>query len=256
MKKIITNSRTYIPTKEELEQMKEILQHSNISTYNYNSIYDINSYCLAKKIEIILLNGGLEYFGSDIKDDYQIVSKIIKYYPADIWCTSFANDISLAKEIISMNKVKDYDIGLENINYLSSELYNNYEFIDNVIKNLLDTLRTYKEYRYNYFPNKLLDEIFEKKLSKDYLNYHYLDINNENILHIEPSYILDISDTKFQDREFSHDEEITRLRKGNALARAIRGYSLRYGIYSSYEKTNDETNKKLVKFLDEHRQNN
>lgn len=255
MKEINTSSRIYIPSIKDLEKMKEILQNSHMQDDCYNKNYNIDSYCLAKKVEIILSNGGLEYFDNEIKYDYNIVSKVIKYYPQDIWCTPFANDISLAKKIISNNENNNYKFGLDNIGSLSSELYENSEFIDNVIKNLLEILRVYPKYRFEYPTNELLDKIFAKKLSSQYLNGHYLDINNENILYIEPSYILDMDDSEFCDREFKEDKRLTSLRKGNALTKAIKGYATRYGIYSSYEKANEDTYKKLVRFLNEHKNN-
>ena len=55
------NKKVYVPTTEELEELKKILQKTN--TYrNEKTLYE---YLVAKTVELIVANGGLEFFSQN-----------------------------------------------------------------------------------------------------------------------------------------------------------------------------------------------
>lgn len=243
------NKKVYIPSIEELEELEKIISNSNIISTNNN--FDLYSYCLAKKIEIILACGGLEHFGQEEKEDYTIVKSVIKYYPSDIWCTPYNNDIYIAKEIIFNNKTQ-YKFGLDNVQFLSPKLLNENVFIKDVIDALLKTLMFNNEYRFEYADSIILNNIFLKQLSKEHIN----SPNYQQLLKIEPAYILDIDKNNFNNTYYTNDE-ITKLRQANTFANAIHSYSSRYGIHNTYENSEEKEvkQKKLVRFLQENKNN-
>lgn len=248
--------KVYVPSIEELNELKKIILKSNIAIINQDKNFDLYSYCLAKKIEIILANGGLEFFGSDEKNDYSIVSNVIKYYPSDIWCTPYKNDPDLAKNIIIDNKPK-YNFGLDNAQFIGPELLDDCSFVSEVINTLLENLRIDPYYRFEYIDSTILNNIFLKKISPKYMEFtsYY-----KPLLEIEPAYILDTSKNKFLEEWFNcyydNNDEITELHQANALAYAIHEYASRYGVNYSDVNSYDEKEKKykkLVLFLQEHK---
>lgn len=252
---MVENKKVYIPNQNELEKMDMILANNQQNDSN------LIKYLQAKQIEYIIAQGGLEFFDSDIKNDIDIVEKVIRYIPADIWCTPFNSDKDLAKIIIENNYPKqEVDYGLDYLNCLSANLYQNADFVLLVVQKLNKILKEKPNYRFNYQNNSLLSSIFATTILK-YLKMEEITIEQElqlykELIEIEPSYITKInmaSILKSYNIKYEINYYYANIKLANDLYEAIENYADRYNVkVKNYlPKEKQIKYKKLTRFLEE-----
>jgi len=245
----------YIPDELEMEKLDEILSYNNIY-FNSNSLY---YYCLTKKIELIIAHGGFSKFNNLDYEDLDIVKGIIKYIPTDIRYTNYNNRLEIVKLIIERNdKVNiDYGSGLFNLNLVDKNLYEDSQFFKFIVGILYASINQNNAYRFTYKNNLLLDNIFGRKIDSKLLSsFTSNDSVIQQLLEIEPSYILDFSDSTFGKKI---DDKVL-SRKASATTYAILRYAARFNVevlnedYDKYNKNEkDKKCKQLIKFLQENK---
>lgn len=226
--------RVYIPSINELKEMQSLLK----------SPKTIYKYCLAKKIEYIVANGGLEYFNEEEKNNRDVVSGVINFIPSDIWCTPFNEDINLASQVLFTKKSANKEYGLDYLGLISPKLLNDDIFTSRLLLQLSEILKTDPRYRFTYISSKFLDTLFEKKLFTTYKKDIFY-----TLIEIEPSYILEIDESQITSYEGLLDV---------TLSLSITEYTRRMGVavkeYDNIIKPKHPKTKKLVKFLMDHKE--
>lgn len=250
------NKKVYVPTTEELEELKKILQKTN--TYrNEKTLYE---YLIAKKVELIVANGGLEFFSQNEKEDYDIVYGVTNFYKEDIWCTPFTSS-PIAKKIILTDKIMDTEYGLDYLDRIDNKLCNDKEFVCQIVSKLKTILQKDPNYRFVYQNNKLLNDIFERKLSTNIIK-SCIKNDISSLTGIEPTYMLEISDEFIFATHYSA-EDYENLKNNKNFKESFKSYYLNKAIETYYHnyinnpitKTSElkEKNKKLIRFLNEHK---
>lgn len=254
MEGFMEEKKVYIPSMNEISNMQSIVNDNTIGSRG--SVYN---YCLAKRIEYIVLNGGLECFSDEVRSDREIAKKVLRFCPNDL--ILYYNDFELAKEVMGNVYHDGVRSGIDYINLTSRRMQNSPEFVHYIVTYLAEYLNKYPDYRFNYVDNKLLNNIFSGNILDNFningLSYRKRVEFFEALSMIEPAYILK-SDKKYYDHYRVFVDEMIDTCYANHLVNSINAYANRYGISNANNdinivKSNNDKCKKLVKFLDEKR---
>ncbi|MCI6002259.1 MAG: hypothetical protein MRZ37_03850 [Tenericutes bacterium] len=244
--------KVYIPSMNEISTMQSIVNDNTIGSRG--SVYN---YCLAKRIEYIVFNGGLECVSDEIRNDREIAKKVLRFCPNDL--IFYYNDFELAKEVIGNIYHNDVRSGIDYINLTSCRMQNSPEFVHYIVTYLAEYLNKYPDYRFNYVDNKLLNTLFSGNILDNFdingLSYRKRVEFFEALSMIEPAYILK-TDKKYYDHYRVFVDEMIDTCYANHLVNSIIAYANRYGISSINNNvdilnSNNDNCKKLVKFLKE-----
>ena len=241
--------KVYIPTKEELLELQELSK-------NTKQIYQ---YIYTKTIEILVLEGVLSKEKGMLKVAYEkfkeypeIAYAICKMYPSEIDKVEEAQyDINLCCEML--DGLKRQDDTIKGLDEILPRFENNYgvlsnrSVIDATSKKLVEHLPSYPQYRFEYKPNSLLDNIFSCEIETNFIS----QTSVSNFLAIDPIYVT----------KFSH-YYLRNINKQMEIERALYRYTTRYGISDNvgreyYTKdiisNPDDKTKKLIRCLEHHK---
>ena len=236
--------KVYIPTEEELQQ----LNYLGIDTYKY---------LLAKTVEAVIMEDIIYDYVDMLDITYEELSefKEIKYaicgiYPERIATSNYAKkDIELCRTLIDRISRQDNTIyQLDILSYfdLESSIISDSIVIQNTIKKLSEHLTTNPRYRFDYKePNILLDNIFACEIPLENI------ANNlqHELLSIDPIYITKLGlDLDIEKRNYSQN-------KSFYLSRGLARYTNRYHLENIDRNNQGEKTKKLIRYLDSHKQN-
>ncbi len=247
--------KVYMPTMDELYQMQDLGA-------------DVEKYLLVKAIESLALEGRVLTARGGIfklaykylRENPEIAYAICRMYPEEIKYSEIAqNDIRLLWDLLGQSeKPQDasgkqfyqtiYD--LDNLAHFEhgAGMLMNQRTVRYTIEELDKKLPKVPEYRFDYRPNSLLDNIFSCNLPIDTINRFIYKLTK-----IEPGYALKVEKQRL-DKEPIGRKAI--LREG------MKDYIKRYGIeithYRKFEQrdilTNPDTNvKRLLKCIKEHK---
>lgn len=244
--------KVYIPSSCKLKAMDGILCKNGLGK---SAIF---KYMLAKEVEVIVAQGGLEFFNEDIKEDTVITSKVINFIPSDIWCTSLSDNREYATSVVLKNyHDTSSKYGLDYLDCISSSLYRDSAFVASVLDKLVGILDEDPSYRFSYEGSMFLNKVFDCKLLDD---LKLDDIYRTRILklltNIEPAYMLKYDLSLIKNGDGSYHDSI--------LDEALEKYASRYGFYLNYHNkllneddslTNLKSirSKKLVKFFEDNK---
>ena len=234
--------KVYIPTMEEI-----LCINNNINGGAYN-------FLLNKTIEAMIM-ADVIYEEEDMFDvaydkfpEYpEILYSIAKMYPEKIKEHERArNDIDLCVKLIPALKQQNKSIyGLDGMTQFSDSVLQNPNVIRQTIKTLSEQLQNNPRYRFEYFgPNQILDDIFARDINIDTI---YPELAAA-ITYIEPAYFPKLYYTLMKTKKNNQ-------RLYYQLHDSVVNYSFRYGINGSGYKIEDEKTKKLIRHLDEHKNN-
>lgn len=236
--------KVYIPTEEELQQ----LEYLGIDTYKY---------LLSKTTETLIMEDVI-YNETDMLDiTYEQLSEfpeltyaISRIYPEKIASSVYARkDIELCRLLTSKLSRQDNSIyQLDTLSYfdLESSIISDNIVIQNTIKNLSEHLSTNPRYRFDYKElNILLDNIFDCEIPIENIatNLQY------ELLSIDPIYITKLGlDLEKEKRDYFQN-------KAFYLSRGLAKYTNRYHLENIDRTNQQEKTKKLIRYLDSHKQN-
>lgn len=236
--------KVYIPTEEELQQ----LNYLGINPYNY----------LFSKVTETLIMEDIIYGEIDMLDTAyeqlsefpEIIYAISRIYPEKIASSEYARkDIDLCRLLTSKISRQDNSIyQLDTLSYfdLESSIISDNIVIQNTIKNLSEHLSTNPRYRFDYKePNILLDNIFDCEIPIENIatNLQY------ELLSIDPIYITKLGlDLEKEKRDYFQN-------KAFYLSRGLARYTNRYHLENIDRTNQQEKTKKLIRYLDLHKQN-
>ena len=236
--------KVYIPTEEELQQ----LNYLGIDTYKY---------LLSKTIETLIMED-IIYNETDMLDiTYEQLSEfpeltyaISRIYPEKIASSVYARkDIELCRLLTSKLSRQDSSIyQLDTLSYFDgeSDVMSDIIVTQNTIKNLSEHLTSTPRYRFDYKePNILLDNIFSCEIKAENIA---LNLQQE-LLSIDPIYITKLGlDLDKEKRNYSQN-------KAFYLSRGLAKYTNRYHLENIDRTNQQEKTKKLIRYLDSHKQN-
>lgn len=236
--------KVYIPTEEELQQ----LNYLGINPYNY---------LLSKTVETLIMEDiiygeidMLDIAYEQLSEFPELVYSICKIYPEAIASSELASkNIDLARLLTKKIIREDKTIyQLDNLSYFDqeSDVISDIIVIENTVKNLSEHLTSTPRYRFDYRgPNILLDNIFSCELPIDFLSTDLYD----DLISIDPIYITKLGiDLDKEKRNYSQ-------KKSFGLSRGLIRYLSRYNMEEPNSNDQQEKTKKLIRYLDSHKQN-
>ena len=236
--------KVYIPTDEELQQ----LNYLGIDTYKY---------LLAKTIEAIIMEdviydetNMLDVTYEELTEFKELTYAIAKMYPEKIALSENAKkDIELCRLLTSkLSRCDDSIYQLDVLSYfdLKSSVISDNIVIQNTIKNLSEHLTRTPRYRFDYKePNILLDNIFACKIPLENIEGNL----QHELLSIDPIYIIKLG---------LNLDEVKKNYTQNKLfdlSRGLTRYTNRYHLEDIDRTNQQEKTKKLIRYLDSHKQN-
>ena len=199
--------KVYIPTSEELEDMKKKMQTPD---------YMIYQYLMAKTIETLIMEDvmyeEIDMFEVAYKHflDYpEIKYGLAKLYPEKISTSKYASqDSNLCSKIIldwtSNHYINEKNHPIENLDNLTlfnNSVLQNPKVIEATIYALATSLHKYPKYRFTYQePNDLLDAIFSGEILEENLRVGQIKAGLSNIDPIYNIKIRQILQSKIQNQ--------------------------------------------------------
>ena len=238
--------KVYIPTQDELLELQELSTNTKL----------IYQYIFTKTLEVLVLEGVLSPEKGMLKIAYEKFSEypelayaICKMYPSEIDKVEEAQyDINLCCEMLNaIHKQDDTIKGLDEILPRFENSLGNRSVIDATTKKLVEHLPSYPQYRFEYKPNSLLDDIFSCEIETPFVSQSSV----KNFLVIDPVYI-----TKFSEYHLRNIDK--RIETERTLYRYIARYGINENVgrecYSKdiISKPDDKT-KKLIRYLEHHK---
>lgn len=236
--------KVYIPTEEELQQ----LNYLTVDTYKY---------LLAKTVEAIIMEdviydetNMLDVTYEELSEFKELTYAIAKIYPEKIALSKNAKkDIELCRLLTSkLSRCDNSSYQLDVLAYfdLESSVISDNIVIQNTIKNLSEHLTRTPRYRFDYKePNILLDNIYACEIPTENISTKL----QYELLSIDPIYItklgLDLDKEKIN---YSQN-------KSFYLSRGLTKYANRYHLENIDRTNQQEKAKKLIRYLDSHKQN-
>ena len=235
--------KVYIPTEDEIEKLKYL----GINSYQY---------LLSKTVETLIMEDVI-YEDIDMFDVAyeELHIEEIRYalammYPEKIASSEFAsNDLDLCRMLTKRVFREDKAIyQLDNLSYFNQDwiITGDDIVIENVSKFLAEHLTSQPRYRFDYKePNKILDDIFACEIDSDAITPKTYD----DLLSIDPIYITKLGlDLDKEKRNYSQNRSF-------GLSRGLVRYIYRYNMEKVDRTNQQEKVKKLVRYLDSHKQN-
>ena len=236
--------KVYIPNEEEIQQ----LNYLGIDTYKY---------LLAKTVEALIMED-IVYDEIDMMDNAyeqfdefkELTYAIARIYPERIATSINARkDINLCRLITSKLSREDKSIyQLDAISYFGDEspvMFDNI-VIENTIKRLSEHLTSAPRYRFDYKePNILLDNIFGCEIPLENIKENL----QHELLSVDPIYITKLGlDLDVEKRNYAQN-------KAFYLSRGLTRYANRYYLENIDRTNQEEKSKKLIRYLDSHKEN-
>lgn len=269
--------KVYIPTQEELDDMKKMMQTPD---------YMIYQYLMAKTIETLIMEDiiyeEIDMFEVAYKQflDYpEIKYGLAKLYPEKISTSKYASqDSNLCSKLVldwtSNHYINEKNHPIENLDNLTlfdDNVLQNPKVIESTIYALATNLHKYPKYRFTYQePNALLDTIFSGEILEGCLRVGQIKAGLSNIDPIYNITIRQILQSRIQNQihieslfENQDKQEISDSSKKifySDCGRFIRKYITE--IYNPHRKGEeypvqnlDRRTKKLVRYLHNHKKN-